>query len=252
MGIGFIAGLAILSRGTVLPFFCLVMIWLFWKGRKNLLSVMRFAVAFSLGVSLTVAPLLLRGYLRYGKIVPLRTDTGANLWYGNHPGASGTSYIHPLSPVTVTSQLSPELSTRLKGKNEVEQNQIFIDAVLRFARENPQAVLFLFFKKFYYFWWSSPYTGLLYPALWYTVYTLYYVILLPFSILGILTSIKSKNPTARTGVFLFLLMAGSVSVMQAIFYVEGRHRWQIEPLLLVFSAAGLLNAFKSLRRLRLR
>jgi hypothetical protein len=40
---------------------------------------------------------------------------------------------------------------------------------------------------------------------------------------------------------MFVLIGVSYSITQAVFYIEGRHRWQIEPLLLVFSAPLLLQ-----------
>jgi hypothetical protein len=40
---------------------------------------------------------------------------------------------------------------------------------------------------------------------------------------------------------LTVLMAAFVSITQAAFYAEGRHRWQLEPMLLLFAATGFLR-----------
>ena len=42
-------------------------------------------------------------------------------------------------------------------------------------------------------------------------------------------------------VLCILLMLLSISLAQSIFYVEGRHRWAVEPLILIFTAAGILS-----------
>jgi hypothetical protein len=44
------------------------------------------------------------------------------------------------------------------------------------------------------------------------------------------------------GVFaLFLLFLASISVFQSLFYVDGRHRWGVEPVFLIIAAAGILS-----------
>jgi hypothetical protein len=233
----------------VLPFFLLWTAWFLWKEKKRLSRAGVVVVAVSLGGLLAIAPVLLRGYLLYGVLHPLRTDTGVNLWYGNHPGASGTSYTLSSSPVPVISGLPPALLARVGGANEIEQNKIFVVAVLDYVRDDPAAAFLLFLKKLYYFWWFSPHSGLLYPAGWVVIYKFFYSLILFFAVVGLLDSLRSTRPSVRCGAFLFLLMVVSVSVTQALFYVEGRHRWQVEPLLLVFTAAGLLYSLDRLREM---
>ena len=49
----------------------------------------------------------------------------------------------------------------------------------------------------------------------------------------------STNSIARSAVVLIVAALGVVSATQALFYVEGRHRLAVEPLLLVLSGVGL-------------
>lgn len=252
VGGGLVAGLAALSRGTMVPFFSLWAARFLWKERNRLSQAVPVLVAFAVGSALIFAPVLLRGYLLYGEIILLRTDTGVNLWYGNHPGASGTSYTLSPSPVAVISGLPSELSARIVGTKETDQDRVLRGAALDFARNDPAAALLLFLKKIYFFWWFSPHSGLLYPATWLTAYKIYYAVILCFAVIGLLVSLRSTQPSVRTVASLFLLLAGSVSVTQALFYVEGRHRWQIEPVLLVFTATGFLYVLRRFSSSRFR
>lgn len=247
VGTGLVAGLAALSRATIVPFLSLWVAWFVWKERQHLSSVLRAVTAFIAAGALVISPVLVRGYLIYGTVIPLRTDTGVNLWYGNHPGASGTSYTMSLAPAPVITQLPPAVSARIGTMNEIDQNRLFIATALEFVRNDPRAAFSLFLKKVYYFWWFSPHSGLLYPAGWWRAYAIYYAVILLFTAVGVVASLRSARPVVRTGGVLFLLMVASVSFTQAIFYVEGRHRWQIEPLLLTFSAAGVLFVFRRLQ-----
>jgi hypothetical protein len=222
------------------PFFSLWAAGFLWNERSRLSQAVRVLVAFAVGGCLVFAPILIRGHLLYGEIILFRTDIGMNLWYGNHPGASGTSYTLSPLPAPVISRLPPELSARINGTGEIDQDRILRGAVLDFARNDPAEAFLLVLKKIYYFWWFSPHSGLLYPAIWLAAYKVYYSVILFFAVIGLLVSLRSARESVRTGTTLFLLLAGSVSLTQALFYVEGRHRWQAEPLLLVFTAAGFL------------
>lgn len=137
------------------------------------------------------------------------------------------------------------LAEGIIGMNEVEQNAAFTAAALDFIRNDPAAFVTLLVRKLKYFWWFSPHTGLFYPAGWTTVYRIYYSAIVGLALFGFAISAFSKSTSSRTCAQVFLLLAGAISVSQALFYVEGRHRWQIEPLLLVFATAGAVRLYRA-------
>lgn len=244
---GLVAGLAILSRGTVAPFLALWSLWFLSRHSTQWKDSLRVVISVVLGVFLVIAPILVRGYLIYGEIIPLRTDTGINLWSGNHPGATGTAYILSNPPSPAGTKFSQEDLKKLAAMNEIEQNRAFVGAVLHFIQNHPSEFLTLLAKKLYYFWWFSPHSGLQYPSSWLISYKVYYGVLLLFAIGGLMVSIGAPGGSSiRAGASLFLLAVLSISMTQSLFYVEGRHRWQIEPLLLVFSAFGILCLLRGL------
>ena len=242
---GVVAGLAVLSRGALATFFAAWAVWLLWHERRRWPRALRAVLVVALGGVVVILPVIVRGYLFYGRVIPLRTDTGINLWYGNHPGASGTSYTSDPSPIPVITQIPSDLKSALVGRHEVAQNELFMTAAIRFMRDDPGAALHLFARKLYYFWWFSPHAGLRYPAGWRTAGMAHYVVIALAAAAGLVAALRSKRPAARRAAGLFLLLAVTTSVTQAAFYVEGRHRWQIELLLLAFTAVWV--TFRSFR-----
>jgi hypothetical protein len=130
---------------------------------------------------------------------------------------------------------------QLQGRNEVEQNKILTNAGMDFVRSQPREASLLFIRKFFYFWWFSPHTGLFYPRSWLNAYLAYYLVVVCLAALGLWTCLRATTPAVRNLAEIFLLLAATYSVTQAIFYVEGRQRWQLELLLLIFASAGLLR-----------
>lgn len=246
VGAGVLLGLAALSRGTVLPCCAAWAGWWLWRHRREPAGPLRVLVCLAAGGFLMLAPIMVQGYLRYGRVIPLRTDTGANLWYGNHPGASGTSYTPGPRPVPVITTLPPALAAQLSGATEVEQHELLTRAATDFWRGKPAEALGLFAKKLAYFWWRSPQGGLLYPSHWTMAYQGYYAVVAGFALAGLFACLRG-SPAARAGASVFLLFAASFSVAQAVFYIEGRHRWQLEPVLLVFTAVGMMWCWRRLK-----
>jgi hypothetical protein len=89
------------------------------------------------------------------------------------------------------------------------------------------------------FWWFPGTAGLNYPERWLLLYRVFYAVLLTGAILGIPAAWCRADRSGRQRVLLVLMMLGCISVAQSLFYVEGRHRWGVEPLLGIFLAAAV-------------
>lgn len=237
---GVSAGLAALSRGTRMPFYAVWAVWFLLTQRRQLGRALQIVGALAVGGLLAFSPILARGYQVYGTLVPLRTDTGVNLWYGNHPGATGTSYTFDSVPMPVIGRLTDRQREQIVGMSELEHNVFFSREAMAFIRSNPGGAGVLWARKILYYWWFSPHAGLHYPAGWLAIYKIYYGLVLGFAALGLAIGLRSSRSASRDGSVLFVLMAFSVSLTQALFYVEGRHRWQLEPLMLIVAAVGIL------------
>jgi len=108
-----------------------------------------------------------------------------------------------------------------------------------FIRNNPLQFIKLYCKKIYYFWWFSPQSGTIYPKIYLGLYTYIYLIMGVFSAFGALAALLFRGKRTRDNAFLLVFIIMSICLTQSLFYVEGRHRWLIEPLLMVFVSYGI-------------
>jgi hypothetical protein len=69
------------------------------------------------------------------------------------------------------------------------------------------------------------------------------VALLALSLLGVFIGWQeAAGDSARRGAILVILACClAISVLQSLYYVEGRHRLAIEPLLLMFTSIGVVS-----------
>jgi 4-amino-4-deoxy-L-arabinose transferase-like glycosyltransferase len=225
LGISF--GLAMLTRSTILLFLPFSWFWL-KKGSKKLFFVYVFTSL------LVLSPWIIRNYVIHKKVLILSSSANV-FWRGNNSLATGTS--HTGSGKTVFEEAN--ILSLIYGKSEMEQNKIFKNESYKFIRNNPKKFIELTSKKFFYFWWFAPTTGILYKKEWLEIYRLFYSIILPFGFLGIL-ALKNLEIPLKQEVHIIIIMMIVISFAQSLFYVETRHRWAIEPLLLIFTANGLI------------
>jgi hypothetical protein len=70
------------------------------------------------------------------------------------------------------------------------------------------------------------------------VYELWYLPVLALAVWGSLFALRSRASRSRSTALLIVVGVGLISATQAVFYVEGRHRLAVEPLLLVLAGVG--------------
>ncbi|HET6315017.1 MAG TPA: hypothetical protein VFG86_01065, partial [Chloroflexota bacterium] len=75
----------------------------------------------------------------------------------------------------------------------------------------------------------------------------YAAFVLSFAVLGGLYISRAGSAEARGLLSLLVTISLTISVAHALTYVEGRHRWGIEPLLLLLTAQGAAVAARYLR-----
>lgn len=229
-------GACVLTRPTVLAVVPPAIGWLAWRhGPARALA--RCAAGLAVA-AVTVGPWVLRNHAALGAFVLTRTNTGYVFWLGNHPGATGGAG----APSGVGSQFDAApagLKQRILAAGELEQNQIFLAEALRYVRQRPLAFAGRTVRKLYYFWWFAPYEGRGYPGWQFTAYRAFYAGLLALAAAGLALAWRRPAAGQADGVVLALLFLATISVGQAFFYIDGRHRLAVEPLLAVFSGRAL-------------
>jgi hypothetical protein len=173
----------------------------------------------------------------FGEVV-LSTASGESFWRGNNPYSTGTSRAGTGEPIL---QAAPdEFRRRVHGLAEIERDRVFTLEAWRFIGEHPGRALELFGKKLLAFWWFSPQSGQRYSPLYLNAYRLYYGLVLFLALVGLGRLLAAKSSAhARVATAMVVSVLVTLSLAQSFFYVEGRHRWSVEPLLLVLTAVGL-------------
>lgn len=135
---------------------------------------------------------------------------------------------------------SPDFQARVAAATEAQRIGIYRDAAYQFIAQHPLDAARLYAIKLKAFWWGSDSTGLEYPAFWTAMYDAWYVTVLAFAAVGIWAMWRDEQ--GRSVAVLIVASLALVAMSQALFYVEGRHRLAVEPLIVVLAGVGLVQA----------
>ncbi len=238
---GIVLGLSILTRATIIFFLPFAILWFLLNTREKKKNL--FSLVFIIFISIIIIiPWTIRNNLHYKRFTFIVSNSWELLWRGNNYYASGAlRYNDGKTYIDVV----PE---EVKGKSEDVQNKWFRQEVVKFWRQNPVVALKLYAKKIYYFWWFSKFSGKEYPIPWFRIYKIYYSFILAlflYALFKIFWFREYKN--LKYQVLLIIMLLGSICLGQSLFYVEGRHRWEIEALMLILSSFSLVDLAKLLK-----
>ncbi len=243
---GVVLGVACLQRGSLLPFLPLALLWL-WRLKQPRQRALSFMLASLMGTVLVISPWVVRNWRLHGSPGMLTTG-GEHLWVGNAPQSLGSALLP--SGERVIDRSPPALMAKVfAAQSEVEQSKLFFEATIESVRANPWATACKMLWKFVTFWTFAPQTGVLYPKSYLHLYAAYYVLMVALAIWGLfwLAQTRIAGFDTAAGLLLILALFASVSSIHALYYSELRHRWGIEPLLLVLSAAGIQGIRQAVR-----
>ena len=240
IGLGVIIGVGALSRGTILVLLPISAVWLLIVvPRPTRRLALTCAVIAGASAAAVIAPWTIRNSLIHHRFVPVLTTDSFVFWLGNNPYASGGAYID--AEHTVLGALPAHEREDLESQpDEIAQSEWFKTRAIGFIKAYPGAFVRRALKKFMMFWWFSDQTGLLYPRAWLALYKAYYVAVLLLAAIGVwqLTHASDLRAAIVRGSLLAAFVLG-ISSLQSLYYVEGRHRWAIEPMILALSGGGV-------------
>lgn len=239
IALGCAVGVGAHSRGTTVIFLPIAGAWLLLRHARTDWRLMagRWLVAAVCAVAV-ITPWATRNILIHRAFVWMLTTDAESLWDGNNPNATGHSYATP--NLIVLDTLPPELYREMRSQpTELAQSRWFQRQAMNFITEHPGQAFKLLLWKFYSFWWFSPQSGTIYARSWLEIYRAFYAGLLVLAVFGARAMITRGDPDRRWDFALLALFLLALSVLQSVYYVEVRHRWAIEPLLLIVSGGGL-------------
>ena len=244
--VGGLIGLAALSRGVTAVLLLPVIIYLGLFARfLDFKHRLKIVTCVACTTFIVLAPWLIRNYSVHKRFVFIASTSGENFWRGNNLLATGTSYGEHKIPII---DLWPEdFRARVYSLTEIEQKDFFESEAWNFIRANPLQATKLYAKKVYYFWWFSPQSGVVYPQKYLGMYKLFYMPLLSFFIIGVVFAVVSAKKAVRESSLILLSVPVTIWLSQSLFYVEGRHRWLIEPIMIIFFSYGIIESWKLLR-----
>lgn len=247
VGLGLCVGVGAHSRSTVVMILPAAAIWWFWSARRH--EWLRIAGQLVVAGLVTIAvltPWAVRNYRIHDRFVFMVTTDGEVLWRGNNPFATGHSYAADGRLVIET--LTPAEQQQLRSlPTEMDQSDWFKARARAFMQEKPTDFLTLTLAKFGRFWWFSPNTGVRYPASWFWGSAAVYVASLLAAAAGLWSLWRGSSAALRTALWLGAVMV-TVSGLQSLYYIEGRHRWALEPLLLSIAGVGVAAMWSRSRR----
>lgn len=253
-GFGLLLGLGVLARGT--PIVALPIVGAALLVRLGSRAVRPLAVAGG-AVSLCLAPWLLRNLAEVGSPV-ITTTSGENFWRGNHEGATGGILNDDGGEITRLTTSNPALSAPIRlalvDATESRRDAVFASEAWLFIRTHPGAAVRLFARKLRTFWWRVDSDARDYSQVASIAYETIYRLELGLALAGMLLlavfGTGSSHRPDRTAAAVALAVMIAVSLLQCAFYVQGRHRFLIEPLLLMFTATGLTALVRVARAAR--
>jgi hypothetical protein len=214
-----------------------------WLARRA--SLRQLVAVTLIGVAIG-APWVARNWLYVGR--PLLMSTSLeDVWKGNNPLSSGSGYLAPGESIFDAAPV--ELRDRIWHADELQLNDMFASETASFIREQPEQFASLFARKFAYFWWFPQAVGVLYPASWLAAYQAYALLMYAFAAVGMVGIVRHGSPAARRLLAMLAAVGLTLAVVHALAYVEGRHRWGLEPLLLLLTARGIFASVGGLRAL---
>ena len=242
---GVVFGVAVLQRGPVLPFGAFVVYRCIaaeapWRARATK------AATFVAGALLVLGPWLARSERILGRPV-LSSLTGQYLFVGNVPPSMGSNALP--SGEDVIDVASEDVREALAHADENGQGRIFWNAVMDFLRHDPVAFARGVLRKLLYFWTWAPQTGIRYPALLRPLYLFFYVPVVALALAGA-CALGRGGERGREALAAIAALFASVSGVHAVLIVEMRHRWALEPLLLLLAAVGASEAWALARGVR--
>ena len=235
--LGLAVGGLVLTRENALVFIPVILVW----------AVLRFGLKpaglFALGVTLLLLPVVMRNSIVGGGFYLTTSQFGPNFFIGNHAGANGTyqSLRYGRGDPEYERRDATDLAQQALHRTltPAEVSRFWMDSAFAFIKSDPGAWLKLTARKIALLFnatemidtedqttyaESSSVLALLGPIA-------HFGVLVPLAVLGILATWTDRS---RLGILYALLIAYSASVV--LFYVVGRYRYPLVPMLVLCAA----------------
>lgn len=246
---GVALGAAAIFRGNVLLLIIPTVAW-FYSQKNNIefikASFAKAIVVFLIGVSFPILPITLRNIFVSGEFVLLTSNGGINFYLGNNENALGI-FSSPQNFDLYADMSGKNFAETISGKklSAAEASSFWTKQGLGYFSENPFEAFQLTLKKFFLFFDSSENPQSTVMDIAYARENFSNTLKLPlidFYLLFIAAFIGvflSFRKSAKHRLLLWLAAAFTFSII--IFFVNGRFRLGVTPILILLAAEGIVE-----------
>jgi 4-amino-4-deoxy-L-arabinose transferase-like glycosyltransferase len=225
---GAILGLGILCRPKLLPLSVLGVLWLFMvrsEKRRFIKSLLSLVVP----LILVIMPWEVRNYQVFGKVVPITSAGGANLYMANNTISTGGTIRYR--------ELMEEEDFHLGEKeDELAYNRYYRDKAFSFIKKNPVHFIRLAFNRLLWFYHLDyHYQGS-------KILVILFHLMLVLAIIGAWLSRRHWRKTILWGMVIL-----NYTVIHMVFLPDGRYRLPMIPFILAFSSIPIFQSLNYLR-----
>ncbi len=250
--IGVLTGIAGIFRGNTLLFAAFFFIWLVWKivkEKEKSQELIKQTSVFVIAIVLTILPVTLHNLIYGHDFVLLTANGGINFYIGNNERSVGV-FVTPREFDFYEDMAGRKYAERLLRRRlkSSEASSYWYKRGFDFIESHPWKYVKLEFKKLMLFFGKDedPQTSIMSPdyfkehysnILKLPLFEFFFVSL--FFMVGFIFSIKYKNFSTP----FFLLLLGFV-LGNILFFVNGRFRLAITPLLMIYAGYGIVKSYE--------
>jgi len=232
MTAGIFLGLATLTRPIGLFIPLVIFAWLIMV-RTPFKKLFNISLPSLLAFLTILSPWIIRNYIVFHAIVPASTAGGINFY------ASHSSLARGLGEGWHQA-LQEDEALKRQGLDEAQRSDFFLKKGIKFLKDNPDKIFYLFFRNLMSFWDISCDAWGDYSS----KYNISFAILLPFGLLGVIIALKDKNKIFSS-LLLFIIIY--FSFLHAIMHSAYRYRVVIEPFIIIFTVLGMVFIFNKFK-----
>ncbi len=249
VGAGALLGLLALSRENVLVWAALVPVWIAFKSRRGLAETAWCVV----GLALILIPVAGRNLAVGGYFTPTTSQAGPNFYIGNNPFADGTygSIRKATGDIVFEEAEATRLAEEAAGHklSPREVSHYWLGRSWVFIRNEPLQWAKLTAWKWLLAWNAREiedsddfYIYQRFSPLLAALSLLDFGVLTPLAIMGCLLAWREWRRT-----WIIYAMIASLMGTVALFFIFGRYRFPVVPLLAVFAGVGIIESWKLLK-----
>ncbi len=247
---GLIAGLAALTRPTILLFIAAFCAWALWHRRT---SAYRPLFSFIVPITLVILPVTYRNWTIEPDLVFISSNAGVNFYIGNNADYERTVSLRP------GIQWEAMIAEPAHSGHETAaaRSAFFLGKALNYMIAQPLDYLGLLCKKGFLFWsgpetkrnqdiyYARQHSRILSLLLWDWYVSIPFGLIGPLSLLGLGLSMRGEwtQPVALLRLYALVYTASVV-----LFFPAARYRMPVVPVLIAFAAFAAFQLYLGVRR----